>query len=271
MQGTLAVQLYMVRDRLNTQKDAAETLKKIRESGCDSVEMVGAYLDRKIDWKGLLSDAGLTCCSSHEPYPDMLGNFPEIISRMHKLACHDVVIAMPSNVDFSQMDQVKQFADELNHLGEQYKREGMRLHYHNHGMEFARPNDELCAYQYLAENTDPTLLRFQPDIFWIQLGGASPEDWVRRLSGRMSTIHLKDFVIAGGTPAGQERLPVCTELGRGNLPMGAIMETAHAAGVQTYILEVHDNWIGNDPLESVRICAERYRELWRKHIDKGED
>ena len=76
-------------------------------------------------------------------------------------------------------------------------------------------------------------------------GGADPAAWLRRLSGRVPSIHVKDMTINA------KREHKMCEVGAGNLNWPEILKAAKEAGVEHYIVERDAGDL--DPFESLAI------------------
>jgi sugar phosphate isomerase/epimerase len=259
MPKKLAVQIYTVRDYLNDAKQAEETLQKIYQYGYRAIEMAGFVGNPDLDWTSLIAGSGLECCSAHEQYPYIKKEYAAVVKKLRGFNCGNAVVAAPLETDFCSQADVANLAADLNSLGRIYRQEGITLHYHNHSMEFSKISRETCGYQYLVENTDPGLVKFQPDVYWFQLGGVNPVMWLRRLKGRMPSVHLKDYVVATGGVDGLDKVPLCTEPGNGVLPLDEILSESLRSGSEIFIMEVHENWIDHDPFKSMELCAGYYR------------
>src|SRR5262249_52238556 len=75
--------------------------------------------------------------------------------------------------------------------GERCRAAGTRFSYHNHAFEF-EDVDGRTGLEILFAETDPDLVSFEPDVYWIALGGADPAAVIRRYAPRCRLIHLKD-------------------------------------------------------------------------------
>ncbi|MCD6053525.1 MAG: Xylose isomerase domain protein barrel, partial [Rubrobacteraceae bacterium] len=102
----------------------------------------------------------------------------------------------------------------------------------------------------LVRETDPELVSFELDLYWVRYGGADPGPLLLDLGDRIPLVHLKDMA------ADEQRsdLPV----GEGTMPWNGLLRAADAAGVQWYVAE-QDN--PRDALEDVRISLQSMREL----------
>ena len=49
----------------------------------------------------------------------------------------------------------------------------------------------------LCDNTDPKYLSFVPDVGWVTRGGGDPAEVLKRLGGRVSNLHFKEFTDEG--------------------------------------------------------------------------
>ena len=92
-------------------------------------------------------------------------------------------------------------------------------------------------------------------------GGADVTALVNKLSDRMVMWHIND---RGCRKKGPFITPIlkedAAELGTGNMPLDAILETVKAnTGVEAIVLETHKNWIDNDPIKSLTVSAEWFR------------
>jgi sugar phosphate isomerase/epimerase len=93
-------------------------------------------------------------------------------------------------------------------------------------------------------------MQFELDIFWVKVGGVEPVDLIKKLSGRVAQVHLKDLK-AGMTLPNFGSVPndAFKELGNGIIPMEPIMVAAKAAGVKHCHVEQDQS---PDPIASIR-------------------
>ena len=104
-------------------------------------------------------------------------------------------------------------------------------------------------YAWLFATTPADLLWAEPDVAWMQAGGASPVAWIGRLAGRIPAIHLKDYTWEAGGPR------FC-ELGRGNLDWDGIFTALNEAQVPIWIVEQDDPVPERDIFASVALSLE---------------
>ncbi len=89
----------------------------------------------------------------------------------------------------------------LNEAGEQCRRHGLLLSYHNHKWEFESGAAEM---EGLIRLTRPEFVSFLMDVGHAHLAGADPARFLHRHAGRIDSIHLRAVDQAGGRlPLGQ--------------------------------------------------------------------
>ena len=76
------------------------------------------------------------------------------------------------------LDDYRRLAEEFNRLGEESKRSGVRVAYHNPDFEFSALEGQL-PYDVLLAGTDPASVAFELDLMWITKGGQDPLDYSR--------------------------------------------------------------------------------------------
>ncbi len=248
----VAVQLYTLREFCQNEADFARTLERVRAIGYEAVQVSGvpsSILPTTI--RRLLAESGLVCCATHEN-GDLIRRHPELVAeRLETLGCEITAYPWPAGVDFACESSVARLIADLERAGEVLAGRGRVLCYHNHAQEFYRSGGRTVLERIFAE-TRPAYLAAELDTFWVQAGGADPAAWIRRMSGRLPIIHLKDYQIAA------DGARAFAEIGQGNLDWRAILAACEAAGVRWYCVE-QDTCAG-DPFESVRQSFEYLRD-----------
>lgn len=102
----------------------------------------------------------------------------------------------------------------------------------------------MTYFQRLADGFSAEEMGFTLDTYWVQFGGASPEDWIRRLKGRVPCIHLKDLAIVSGV----QKMAV---IGEGNINFDRVISAAEDSGTE-YLLVEQDDCNGEDPFECLK-------------------
>lgn len=136
--------------------------------------------------------------------------------------------------DTKSIDGYRQSAAVFNAVGRRLSEEGLLFHYHNHAWEF----DDLggiTGMEILSAETDPSLVRFNLDVFWLYYAGQDPAQFIRTHSDRAGYFHFKDgrkVSDAQGKPH-----PQFLELGRGDVNLLAAAAAAWKAGAEWIVAE----------------------------------
>jgi len=141
---------------------------------------------------------------------------------------------------FGEADVTRAAAD-FHEFGAAFKAAGIQFFYHVHGYEF-RPLEKGSPETYfdlLAKATQPDLVSFEMDVFWVVLPGADPVNLLAKYPGRWSLMHLKDMRKGAMTGIYLGKAPLTDDvaLGTGQMNWPAILKQAAASGVQYYFIE----------------------------------
>ncbi|HET9107753.1 MAG TPA: sugar phosphate isomerase/epimerase [Steroidobacteraceae bacterium] len=241
-------------------RDLDGTLRTVARIGYRAVEPVALMKRTARQLRAALDRAGLSCPSTHVPLqtfgaggPSLAGDVGRLAAEMHVLGVRYVVVPIfpvpdrikprkgESGVDFfaragRQMtaEDWRRTAAELNGKGAALRREGLRLAYHNHNVEFARYGSQ-TAFDLLLANTDPDLVRFEMDIGWVAAAGVDPIPLLRAHARRFRLVHIKDLK-PDTVPNNAFRMDPA-DVGSGHLDWRRILPVAYEAGVRYYYVE----------------------------------
>ncbi len=252
-QRAWGVQLYTVREQLA--KDPLQTLKAIAGVGYKDVELFGPNTAKIVQ---LSKEAGLTPVGTHIQASDVLGDkTPEAVDRFFDgIAKADLKYAvvgyiMPNDRG-KDVAAYKRFCEQMNAAGERAKKAGLVFGYHNHAFEFGKLlPDGPRPIDILIELFDPSLVKFEIDVFWVSVTGNDPVELITKLGQRVGWVHLKDK--AKGTPVKFEETvehSAFAEVGSGAIDFPAVLKAAQAAGVQHYLVE--QDYTPADPIASLK-------------------
>ena len=246
---TLGVQLYTVRSVLPHKP--RETLDAIRAIGYQEVEATYAGLD---DLWPALQASGLKPVSIHLDSQSVTQGNPDdlsrIFDRLKQRGFTYAVFPYLPEPERGGIDVIRAIAEKLNRAGEKCRAAGMTFCYHNHAFEFATEKGA-TLFQVMLDSTDPKLVAFELDVFWVSVAGRDPAETIRELSGRLPLLHLKDKA-EGTAVMYKESVPPTAfkEVGSGVLDWPTVLRAAAAAKVAHYIVE-QDQTPG-DPVDSLR-------------------
>lgn len=241
--NTIAAQLYTLRDFTKDEAGIKSAFKKIKEIGYNAVQVSGIGPVDPFFVKETADEFGLKICATHIPMDSLRNDMGNVIKK-HKLwDCKYVGLgSMPGDLEKTGQNYRK-FAKEASELAKVLYDNGLKFIYHNHMFEFQK-YDGITGLEILIEETDPEIFGFEPDTYWIQAGGGNPEEWLRKLKGRIDVVHFKDMAIFDNK---QEM----AEIGRGNLEWPPIIRICREQGVKWYAVE-QDICRGN-PFESLSV------------------
>ena len=250
----LGVQLYTVRTLV--QNDLPGTLQAIRKIGYRNVETyVAEYKTTAKDLRTAILDAGLTVPSAHFGY----GDFESRFDYAKELGADYVVCASVPKTIANSADGYKRGADQYNAWGAQAKKLGLRFGFHNHNAEFQEYGG-VTGLEILMQNTDPALVQWQMDCYWVAQAGYDPVAMLRKYGHRMQSLHLKDR--KPNVPTSVETGPDSahfTEVGEGTLDWKTILSLADKAHLPYMFLEQDQTEL--PPLESVQISYTNLEKL----------
>ncbi len=182
--GKINLQMYSFMD--GTLNDNVENFKTASRLGYDGVELFGPNFQIPAgEMKELLAELGLEAVSLHAPSADQV---LDMIPYAVEVGMKYIGIGMQPMMDASE---VHLFAKKLNDLGEECKKNGLTLTYHNHTQEFL-PCGSKTVFEVLMEETDPEYVSFELDCGWVAAAGANPFEILERYSGRIPLIHVKE-------------------------------------------------------------------------------
>src|SRR5262245_25534889 len=186
----VGLQLYSLRDLMP--KDVAGTLATIRAMGFREIEGGSDYKLGVDGFKAAVAKAGLVLTSAHFGYEDWQKDMAGQLARATAFGLRHAGSAwIPHQGSFDREGCLRAAAD-FNRWGKAAKDAGLRFFYHLHGYEFV-PSAEGTLFDTLVRETDPALVAFQADIFWVTHGGADPVKLFDKYPGRFLSTHLKDI------------------------------------------------------------------------------
>ncbi len=250
----IGIQLYTLRNELKA--DTPATIKAVAEAGYYQVEPYGFPDAGAIEMIQAAKDNGMKVNSSHfnwesvtNPDKQDVTPFNEILRQASEMGLTHLVIPYIHAPNRETLDHYKKLAERCNEAAVLAKEAGIQLAYHNHAFEFENKEGDKCGYDIFRDEFADEM-KFEVDVFWVKAGGVEPTKLIKKLTGRVSQLHLKDLKDGLELPY-FDKMPndAFQELGDGIIPMEPIIKAAAEAGVAHCHVEQDQS---PDPLASIQ-------------------
>ncbi|MEX2600059.1 MAG: TIM barrel protein [Balneolaceae bacterium] len=243
------LQLYTLRDIIGD--DPEGTLRQVAEYGYRQIESyegpMGIYWGMgNTGFKSLMDELGMTLISSHA---NVFQDFERKAAEAAEIGVDYLICPYIGGQD--SLDAYREVAGQFNEAGRIAQSEGIRFAYHNHDYSFVEM-DGVIPQDLLMEETDPELVDFQLDMYWVVAAGHDPAEWIRRYPGRFTSCHVKDLANGGN--------PESTILGTGTIDYPSILSVAKEDGMEYLIVE-QEAYSETTPMDAIRENAVYMRGL----------
>ena len=249
-QAGIQVIIYGQRNR----DDIGGVLKEVAEIGFAGAETGNLFRQEGDEGKvrRMFEETGLALCGCHAGF----GEFQEeelLQGNIAYLKALDGRYLMCSGVgDRGRGLAAYRDASRLfNEVGRKCRDAGAVFCYHNHAWEFEDREGDTCGMDVLASETDPELVKFCLDVYWIYHGQDDPVRFINAHRERGAYFHFKDGV------RGDDGKAHFRELGKGAVDLKAAYAAAAALNPDWIVYE-QDRSDGN-PSDSVRESREYLR------------
>ncbi|MDX1393927.1 MAG: sugar phosphate isomerase/epimerase [Gemmatimonadota bacterium] len=236
----IGIQLYTVRSLMAESVD--RTLETVAEIGYREVELAGLFDRTPAQVRETLDRVGLTAPATHHGIDVFRDGFEEAVEIAQTLGHEYLILPSLPRSELASIDAVRRMADEMNEIGERCNGAGLRFGFHNHAAELQMTTGDVPLLVFL-ERTEPDLVTFEVDLFWMVHGGGEPTEYFENYPGRFELCHVKDR-----TPDGE-----MVDVGDGAIDFARIFEDAGSAGLRHFFVE-HDS--PDDPARSIAASFE---------------
>jgi sugar phosphate isomerase/epimerase len=244
------LQLYTLRDVIA--KDLPGTLTAISKIGYNSLESYGFdgsfFKYPAKEFRKMCNDLGMDITSTHSGIN--AENASMYAEKAAEAGLEYLILPSFNGRPEKTLDDFKKVAHEMNQIGEITKKTGITFGYHNHNFEFQHLEGKL-PYDTLLAETDPALVTFQMDIFWVIKGGQDPLKYFDTYPGRFRSWHIKDM----GNDAES-----CI-VGNGKIKFKNLMMQSKKAGLKRFFVE-QEQYSEGTPI----FCTEQSYKYIQKHL-----
>lgn len=232
----IGCQTWPVRESIA--KDFPDTIKQLAAAGFQSIELCSPYGYTEYGFGGLakysgaelkkiLSDAGVTCVSSHFGMDELRKDQAKSIAWAKDVGLTQMLVASLGGPEKPTMDEVKRAADEYNKIGEKAAEAGIQQGLHNEGFELSSV-DGKRTYDILFGLLDPKLVKFQFQVSTIA-NGFDAAEYFTKYPGRFISMHVQ-----GWDASAKKIAPV----GQDSLDWKKIFAAAKVGGIKNYFVEM---------------------------------
>ncbi len=238
------IQLYCLKDEMP--KDPKGILQQLSNFGYRQIESyegsegMGMFWGMKpTEFKSYLESLNLEAVSSH---CDWNKDFEKKAADAASAGLKYLICSWigPQETE----DGYKKFADEFNVKGEICRKNGIRFAYHNHDYSFKQFNGKY-PQDILLKNTDPNLVDFQMDLYWVVTAGADPIKFIDENSSRFTLFHVKDRI-----KNSTEHDASCT-LGKGSIEYDKIIKSIKKLN-KKYLIVEQERYDGTTAIDAAR-------------------
>ena len=255
--NAFGLQLYTLRDIMAS--DPRGILKQVADMGYKQIE---GYEDGKMgiywgmtntEFKKYLDEIGLQIVSTH---CNINKDFEKKADEAAAIGMKYLICPSLGNEGSMDQDAWKKAADLFNEKGAVCKKAGLGFAYHNHDGSFKENAGGITGQRVLIDNTDPSLVDYEMDIYWVVTGGQDPVQWLEKYPTRFKLCHIKDR--EKGAPLTNREASV--DVGTGSIDFKKILAAAKDKGMQYYIVE-QEKYINTTPLRAAKTDADYLKKL----------
>jgi sugar phosphate isomerase/epimerase len=235
----LGLQLYSLRD--TTKESTTRALDLAAGFGFTEVETAGTGSLTVADFAKELSARKLVAIAAHASVADLKKDPAKVIADARTLGVKYVIVPwLPfDRAKGFTAEDARRVAADFNNWGAACKAAGLQFGFHPHGFEFKADADGITPFDIIARETQPDLVVFEMDVFWVVLPGQDPVKLLEKYPGRWQLMHVKDIrkgavlgIHTGGAPPTDKVV-----VGDGQVDWPAVLAAAEKAGVKHYFIE----------------------------------
>jgi sugar phosphate isomerase/epimerase len=241
----IGLQLYTVRKELAADPEGA--IARVAQIGYNSVEVFG-YGNGKFfgltpdKFSAILRKHQLKTPSGHYMMLNFLtrGDMDDLKDNIATAAqMGHRFITVPFLVESlrTSLDDYKKLAAKLNVAAAEAKKSGLTLTYHNHNFEFKDWGGGQTGFGIFLKETDPSLVFFEMDIYWVERAGLDPLQLIKAHPGRIKMWHVKDMSQKLAPTYTTDGPQYFTEVGTGVIPYKEIFRHRKESGMEYFFVE----------------------------------
>jgi sugar phosphate isomerase/epimerase len=233
----IGCQTWPVRDMIA--KDFPGTIKVLAAAGFQTIELcspvgyddsgfAGLAKYKGAELRKILSDAGVSCVSSHFGIEELRKDLAGRIAWAKDVGLTQMIVPSLDGPKKPTLDDVKRAADEYNKMGAESAKAGIQQGLHNENFELTMVEGKR-TYDILLELLDPKAVNFQFQVSTISQGYDAAE-YFTKYPGRFFSMHVQ-----GWSAATKKTMAV----GQDTLDWKKIFTAAKIGGIKNYFVEMN--------------------------------
>ena len=250
----IGVNLYSIRNSIQTNKDLTTTLFALKKAGCDFVQFSGSPVPLT-SLKEISKKTKMPIVLTHSPYNRIVNDLENLIKEHKEFNCRNIGLgSMPDKKIYNNENNIKKIINKLENVAKKMNKYDMQFYYHHHHQEFIKLKEGITILEYMAKKAPH--INFTLDTYWVQYGGAAIIDTIHLLKGRIGCVHLKDYKI------NKDFIPEFAPLGDGTMNFKAIISECKKAGTKYFLIEqdnaaqIEDGF--KDIIKSIKYIKENF-------------
>lgn len=225
----IGVNLYSIRNMIQTKPDLIKTLKQLKKDGCDFVQFSGSPVPLT-ELKDVVKKTKMPIVLTHVPLDRILNDTDKLIKEHKSFGCTRIGLGMiPDKKIYAEDKKVMKVINQLEVVAKKMKEQGMTFFYHNHQFAFRKLANGETIFEYMYYMAPH--IQFTLDTYWVQYGGMALNEAIRNLEGRIECVHLKDYKINNNLE------PEFAPLGDGNINFKRVISEMKIAGTKYFFIE----------------------------------
>jgi sugar phosphate isomerase/epimerase len=248
----IGAQMYTLRDYCKTLESFDNSMARIASAGYKSAQISGCGDFAAEEIRAVADKYGITIPLTHTSPQRIRDDTGSVIEAHRVMGAGYIGIGMMPDEYRNGLEGTDRFISDFSPAVEKIKAAGMKLMYHNHAMEFERFNG-VSIIERMIDGFDSSAVGFTLDVYWVAHAGADPAYWLKKLNGRVDTIHYKDMSVVNNHPR-------MAAVGEGNLNWGAVISASKESGVKWAFVE-QDDCYGADPFDCLTVSLRNLEKM----------
>jgi sugar phosphate isomerase/epimerase len=244
----IGIQLYTIRDLAD--EDLPGTLRLLADINYPEIELFSLHGLSASRFRELTDDLGLRAIGAHVGVNRWREDLNGVLTEAETLGMQYVGLPGIFPNPEPTLANYRRLVREMNEWGRAAADRGLRFYYHNHAFEFETVEDgQTVIYDLMLEETDPDLVFFELDLYWIVTAGRDPLDYLALYDqSRWPLFHVKDRAPDGNF----------ADLGEGAINFSRIFRVLENKHYHHYIVE-RDEQV--DPPRTAQVGYDYLRDL----------